>query len=173
MLVLDMTSKFCNTMLVWGVILFSVSLSFAIGKDAKEKSLKVIHKEWKEAKILPQNLPSGNGAHEFSEAIIYTAVKVSDTLGFALLARVESKSNPVDFLLLLDSNKRITSLHLPGLKGSKNAPLKSKFWRKQFIGATSQNCIIDDVDAISGATISSDAIKAGAYTLLRLISRHQ
>lgn len=170
MLVLDMTSNIIRLVYILiGVVLIQAPLSSDIPEKVLRKTDLRIAKEWPGETVSKEELlPHKTDA--YSAALLYTIGNTSQPVAFAIVGKVASKSNPVCFLLLLDSSLSIQSLELPALMGSKNAPLRSRFWRRQFVGGSVQNQKINEVDAISGATISSDAIKEGVLSILNTLA---
>lgn len=170
MLGLDMISKLLRLITVLiGVVFVQTPLSADISSSVLKKSEAIIEKQWPQASIVAKKL-TDYPQNRLSSDLFYTISVNNEAVAYAILGQAESKSQPVYFLVILDTSLTIQGIELPGLRGSKNAPLKSRFWRKQFIGANQKNRKIKEIDAITGATISSDAIKAKVERLLTLIS---
>lgn len=171
MLVLVMTSKRFLFSLFLLVVFFGTPLFAEFSEKTVTASEKTISKIFKKSTILRNSSTNEQLINSglYHKTIFYTIKQSDEIAGYALLTRVPSKSHALDLLLITDSKASIISIKLTGLKGSKNAPLKSPFWNKQFIGASIENKKLDEVDAISGATISSEAVISGVKHSLDFI----
>jgi hypothetical protein len=97
--------------------------------------------------------------------IIRVTIFVKDSvIGYGLIDSVRSKSSWLTFMVLTTNKNSIVSLELLKTPDPNSSRLKTKFWKKQFIGKEAGQ--LNRIDAISGATISSHDITCGVTRLL-------
>ena len=93
------------------------------------------------------------------------SVYQSDSIaGFGLMDSVRSKSSFLPFLVIVDKKGAIQSVELLSTPDLRSAKLRSPLWKKQFIGK--KEIKSRQIDALSGATISSNDITHGVIRLL-------
>ncbi len=80
--------------------------------------------------------------------------------GYALLDVVRSKSALITALVLFDAQGEVTLLELLEYSGEHRRAVTRKAWLRQFIGKNSRSTLKlgDDIDGISGATYSAEAL---------------
>lgn len=105
----------------------------------------------------------------FSESIFVWSVKISDSLlALGIMDNVYGKSQPITFLTLFNLDGTIQSNHIVKYREEHGGAVSNYTWNKQFIGMDYNSNVKDEVDAISGATISVNSIKKGVKKLLLL-----
>ncbi len=130
----------------------------------------------------------------WSEEGVLTSVKVNETLkvqlskfgaqgvfeikissnktGYMVLAKAKSKFEFFDYAVFYDENKNIKAVRVLQYREDYGGEIGSKRWLRQFDGLNSKSPIeIDnDIQGISGATISYLAITKGVKNLTQLMS---
>jgi len=90
-------------------------------------------------------------------------LRTDSLVSYAVLDNVYGKAMPITFLVILDSDGKITAARVIKYRESYGGSVGNINWLKQFIGKDDQSSyqIGKDVDAISGATISVNALTRG------------
>lgn len=96
-----------------------------------------------------------------SEALTYTVIKCGTKV--ALVDTIQSKSSSATFMILLHEDTIEELIILDASKGYGDR-IDNRFWLKQFKGLKIAK-VQKSVDAISGATLVSDDIKAGVIAV--------
>lgn len=101
-------------------------------------------------------------------------IAVDDSMkGYAILDHEKGRLHSFSFLVVFDSTGSIKAVRVLKHREEHGREIKSKRWLKQFIGKDADSSFIfgEDIDGISGATISSRSITQGTERLTYLI-RH-
>ncbi|MCE5342107.1 MAG: FMN-binding protein [Eubacteriales bacterium] len=141
-----------------------------------------------EAPIERQKLLSRNaarvavfsGADSFTELAVvqgskidsvYTALQNGVTVGYVMQTTVSGYGGPIEIVMGVDENGAITGLSVGGNSFAETAGLGARTrdpaFTDQFIGLTAAPELKINIDAISGATISSSAVTNGANLCYR------
>tara|TARA_R110002050_G_scaffold97893_3_gene203437 strand:- start:29605 stop:30150 length:546 start_codon:yes stop_codon:yes gene_type:complete len=93
-------------------------------------------------------------------------------VGFAVLAQARSKFEYFDYIVYYDSNKRIKAVRVLLYREDYGGEIASKRWLNQFDGkdVNSPLKIDEDIQGISGATISYRAITKGVKDITQIIN---
>ena len=114
---------------------------------------------------------------QFSAKHIYMwRITRADTLaGFALLDNVSGKMMPITFLVIFDHRNTIISSTVIKYRESHGHEVTNSAWLAQFKGkkAHSPIQIGNDIDAISGATISANSLTKGIRKLTLWLDEYQ
>jgi hypothetical protein len=91
--------------------------------------------------------------------------------GYALMDDVLGKQMPITFLVIYNSEGGITACRILKYRERYGSGVRSKRWLRQFNDKNHQSGfnIGTDIDAISGATISSNSVSRGIEKLTLLI----
>lgn len=91
------------------------------------------------------------------------------TVGWGVVDNVMGKEQPITYLLIVDRNLQVRGLEILAYRETRGAEIQRQAWRQQFVGKTGQSDLKvgKDIDAISGATISTNAVSEGAKRLLQ------
>ena len=96
---------------------------------------------------------------------IYTWQITKDdiSLGFAYLDNVLGKSQPITFVVLFNADGTIVNSHIVKYREPIGGEVSHKNWLNQFSGRTKDSTfkIGRDINGISGATISVNAVTRG------------
>ena len=88
-----------------------------------------------------------------------------EMIGLAYLDNVKGKSQPITFVVFFDSNGRVLKSHIVKYREPIGGEVSNQYWLKQFFGRSSVSGykIGSDIDGISGATISVNAVTRGIH----------
>ena len=102
---------------------------------------------------------------------VFEVFNANQRVGFAVLAKARSKFENFEFMVYYDQNKTIKAVRVMLYREDYGGEIASKRWLKQFDGKTAQSPIeIDnDIQGISGATISYRAITTGIKDITKLM----
>ncbi|MFC2134318.1 FMN-binding protein [Bacteroidota bacterium] len=108
----------------------------------------------------------------FGESVyLWEIYEGTELKGYAILDNVYGKSLPITFLVLFDIEGRIIKSTVLKYRESYGGAVQNENWQAQFEGKdhNSKFTIGEDIDAVSGATISGQSITAGVRKLALLI----
>jgi hypothetical protein len=102
---------------------------------------------------------------------IYTIVGKDEKLGYMVYLQVPSKFDFFDIAIFYDLNNYIKSIKILAYREDHGGEVGSKRWLKQFIGMGADNAITlnDDIQGISGATISCESATKGAREVTKFM----
>ena len=96
---------------------------------------------------------------------LFRGIAGGETVGYAVTVTVAGYGGPVEVTVGLDINGALTGLNVGGSKFAETAGLGAKAkepgFTGQFVGKKTPVTLEQDVDAISGATITSAAVTKG------------
>ncbi len=95
----------------------------------------------------------------YNDFRLFKILMNDSTVAKALIAKVSSKTGNISVLTLINNDGTIRTVKVVGAEDPRSFNLNSKLWRKQFKGKSMDNYLRvgKDIDAMSGATISSNA----------------
>ena len=93
-------------------------------------------------------------------------------IAFAFLDNVLGKSMPITFIVLLNVKGEIINANVIKYREAYGGEVASKIWLSQFIGLNSHSSykLNQDIDGISGATISVNSLSKGINKITSLFS---
>lgn len=161
-------------------ILFSISV---FPQDIKETTEKFIEEQFGsnaaykfEKYKLPMSLKSSiekKAKQRFfnDEVYLYRIFDDKNLKGYAVLDNVYGKSLPITFLVMFDLSGEVLSSHIVKYREPYGGAVKSERWNDQFVGldAASEFKVGDNIDSISGATISVNSVTKGIMKTALLI----
>jgi Na+-translocating ferredoxin:NAD+ oxidoreductase RnfG subunit len=102
----------------------------------------------------------------------YEIMEKNETIGFAVLDNVLGKVKPITFLVILDSDLSVKSVDIIKYREQYGGAIEKREWLDQFSSKNieSELKVNNDVDGISGATISVKAVIKGVKRLLYLVN---
>jgi Na+-translocating ferredoxin:NAD+ oxidoreductase RnfG subunit len=108
---------------------------------------------------------------EFGKSNLLKIVSADGLLGYAYIGNAPSKTATFDYLVIFDEKFSIVRSKVLIYREEYGGEIGSKRWLKQFIGKTIDDQINfpEDIDAISGATISVRSMTKALGTLLKSI----
>lgn len=119
--------------------------------------------------------PSGSKTEEVTEndtVSFYFGTKDGKKTGVALMEMQPGKWGPVHYIVALDLAGKVTDMAVMSYVEQRGRPISTKRFLSQFIGKTSKSALSvgRDVDAVSGATISS---RATAFAVKKVIALYE
>lgn len=112
------------------------------------------------------------GQRFFRNSIYTWKISINNTtVGYALLDNVIGKSLPITFLVIFNLEGIILSTHVVKYRESIGGEISNWRWNRQFPGRNYQSSfsVGNDIDGISGATISVNAMTRGIHKLTLLM----
>lgn len=106
------------------------------------------------------------GQRFFSDYVYGTQIIVGDsTVGFAFIDNVRGKAMPITFMVLFTPAGQVIQVFVLKYRESIGGEIANRKWLSQFKGYTRNSAfkIGQDIDGISGATLSVRSISAGVY----------
>ena len=109
---------------------------------------------------------------ETDKATFHFGTKAGKQTGVALVEVQPGKWGPVKYIIAMDLTGKVTNLSVMSYVEQRGRPISTRRFLNQFIGKTSKNPIQvgKDVDAVSGATISS---RASAFAVKKVIALYE
>ncbi len=101
---------------------------------------------------------------------VYSAQNDNQTFGYGLFDSTRGKSSLIKYFVGIKPDGQILTVEVIEYQGEKGASICRKEFKQQFAGKgiSSRLMIGDDIDAMSGATISSRALTNGVRKLVHL-----
>ena len=103
---------------------------------------------------------------------IFTALKMSETLGWAVVVEEMGKIKPITFLIGIDKHGKILDVYILEYRDMFGSEIKRRSFLRQFQGKSvdSPLRVGADIDVVTQATISSRSALEAVKKSLRLIS---
>ena len=110
--------------------------------------------------------------HKNGAESVFVVKDANQSVGYVVLAKARSKFEDFDFVIYYDQNKVIKAVRVLQYREDYGGEIASKRWLKQFDGKTAQSPIKidDDIQGISGATISYLAITSSVRSLTQIMN---
>jgi Na+-translocating ferredoxin:NAD+ oxidoreductase subunit G len=106
--------------------------------------------------------------HDGTVDSLYRGLKNGETVGYTATVTVTGYGGPIEVTVGVDQGGTLTGLNVGGTKFAETAGLGAKAkepaFTEQFVGKQTPVTLKQDVDAISGATITSTAVTKGVNT---------
>ncbi len=161
------------------VAIGSLMVSLLLG-GIREKAENVIYKEFGNTSevnfrkfelthTLKDSIQKVSKQRFYSDFVYTWVISKNDSVyGFALLDNVKGKSMPITFMVLYDSDGFLERAVIIKYREPIGGEVGSKVWLKQFLGKSSAS-VFNDIDGISGATISVNSVSKGIHKLTLLL----
>ncbi len=109
---------------------------------------------------------------EQDSCAFYFAKKNGENIGVALMETQPGKWGPVKYIVAMDMTGKVKNLAVMMYVEQRGKPIARRSFLGQFIGKSSEDDILvgKDVDAISGATISS---RATAFAVKKVVAIYE
>lgn len=122
--------------------------------------------------VLYQSGSKSKDVAEETNCTFYFGEKGGQKIGVALMETQPGKWGPVKYIIALDMNGKVSDLAVMMYVERRGKPIARRSFLGQFIGKTGADPIMTgkDVDAISGATISS---RASAFAVKKVIAIYE
>jgi hypothetical protein len=104
---------------------------------------------------------------------IFSLIEEQDTLGYYVFLSVPSKLDKFDIGLVYTINSDILLVKVLAYREDHGGEVGSKRWLKQFIGLGADDPIVlnEDIQGISGATISCESATNGTREATRFLNK--
>jgi Na+-translocating ferredoxin:NAD+ oxidoreductase RnfG subunit len=109
---------------------------------------------------------------ESPEVAFYFALSGGKKTGVAAMETQSGKHGPVKYVVALDLEGKVTNVAVMMMAEQRGKPISTKRFLSQFVGKTAANPVMvgKDIDAVSGATISS---RATAFAVKKVITLYE
>ncbi len=136
--------------------------AFPDAEDIDKKTVLVLSEQREKIKSL-MGVESADRTFSY-----YEARKADQNLGYAVIVRGSGKSGKFRYMVVITSEGRIAKVEILEYKGTRGAGIKQKKFLAQFRGKTINDPLklLTDIDAVTGATLSSRALTEGAREML-------
>ena len=96
---------------------------------------------------------------------IWEVIQKDTLIGLAILDNVKGKSQPITYAVFFDETGIVSQSHIIKYREPIGGEISHKYWLNQFWGKSSNSEyeVGTDVDGISGATISVNAVTRGIH----------
>lgn len=121
---------------------------------------------------IKSEIESKTGQVFFTDYVYLWQICSDDSLnGLAILENVYGKSLPITFLTIFDMRGKIEAVKIIRYREPYGGAVQSGQWLAQFIGKSGESGfkVGDEIDSISGATISSRSVSKGVQKLTFLV----
>jgi len=100
-----------------------------------------------------------------NQIYVWEIFQKDSLVGLAYLDNVKGKSQPITYAVFYDPNGNIVDSHIIKYREPIGGEVSSKNWLRQFLGKTKESSfkIGKEIDGISGATISVNAVTRGIH----------
>jgi len=161
------------------MMLFIFISNFIFANEIKQKTEHIINQEFGinvQIKFIKYIIPvkikneieKNSRQKFFSESILIWSIKENDSLlAVGIMDNVFGKAQPITFITFLNLQGEILSNHIVKYREEHGGAVSNLDWNKQFIGMALDSDF-NEIDAISGATISVNSIKKGVLKLVLL-----
>ena len=106
----------------------------------------------------------------YSSAVYAWVITQNDSIkGYALLDNVKGKSMPITFIVLYDPKGEVVHSAVVKYREPIGGEVGRRTWLDQFLGKNKSSAY-DEIDAISGATISVNSVTKGIHKLTLLFN---
>tara|TARA_R110002050_G_scaffold1281_1_gene9139 strand:- start:24682 stop:25218 length:537 start_codon:yes stop_codon:yes gene_type:complete len=166
-------NRFIGFFIISGLVLSSFGLPQNIQKkiqkefekffDSSEITLKSVAVTAKLNAQLPTKISKDN---------FFKLSKESKFIGYAFVDKAPSKTAKFDYLVIFDTNLKITHSKILIYREEYGGEIGSKRWLQQFLGKTigDRVALDDNIDGIAGATISVRSMTHSMDNLLQTIT---
>jgi Na+-translocating ferredoxin:NAD+ oxidoreductase RnfG subunit len=103
---------------------------------------------------------------------LFKIISNNELVGYFYVGKAPSKTDQFDYLVMFDQSLNVVKAKVLIYREDYGNEIGSKRWLKQFIGKTSSDSLKygQDIDAISGATISANSMTYAMSSLLKTIA---
>lgn len=154
-------------------ILFVLAISNSRGNDfyATNKAVSYIKKTLKTKQIeLHGEVAVKNEFLNGNAIVIYTFQGEDQAVNYAIFREATGKHDKFDYLVIVNSNLKITHTRIIRYRSEHGGEIASKKWLTQFSGySTGKLKYGSDISAISGATLSAKSITADIPKVISIL----
>lgn len=112
---------------------------------------------------------------ESQEFEVYSILRNREVIGWAVVTDEMGKNKPITFLVGIDKHRRVSAVYILEFRDLFGSEIKRKSFLRQFQGKSFKDAISvgRDIDAVTGATISSQAATFAVKKSLAIIEKIQ
>lgn len=162
----------CHRKMLWTVAVCAAVTALAAGcaSAGAMAGPAPLHSAFPSARAIREMTPEP-GPH--GNARVYVVEGRSATLGYGVKKQVVSRSGAFTILVIADADFRVEGVEVLSYLGERGREVQSARFRQQFVGKGLRDPIRlgDDIDAETGATLSSNAVARGVRDALRLLAK--
>ena len=153
-----------------GLLLLSVSLSaVAASTTGSFYSTTAVLKEFFKASEKVNFIQFDKQPGQKKADVVYVAESHGAIDGFAVVVEEIGQHEPITFGIAADANGRVVRVEVMAYREAYGSEIRSPRFLSQFVGAPAKS--LDDVDAISGATLSVKSSKRAVARAVDLIAK--
>lgn len=147
-----------------------------------------ISKIWKDKNVRLQKLKQNEINFCNNDLVVLTVLSGHDSLGFVIAKRVNScrtggcnidndeqaiSFEYFDYFIITDFDFNVMKVNVYNYQATQGQEVMSQGWLRQFIGFSGQKQLVygKDIEAISGATVSANAINEDIYATLNCMKK--
>jgi Na+-translocating ferredoxin:NAD+ oxidoreductase RnfG subunit len=168
--------KLCFSIILASFLLFG----FGLPKDIQKRVDKEIEKMFESSTIdmLPIEVPEEINSKlpaKITEDNFFTLSEGVELIGYAFVDKAPSKTAQFDYLVIFDQELKVIHTKVLVYREEYGGEIGSRRWLKQFLGKTGNDRVSyeDNIDGISGATISVRSMTLSMDKLLQTIGQLQ
>lgn len=146
------------------IIIFLPTFAFAEVYLSAEEAVKKIFPDIKDYKAESYNL----GGQELK---VFTVITDNKIVGWSVVIEEMGKVKPIAFLVGIDSEGKVLAVYVLEYRDMFGSEIKRRSFLRQFIGKSRRDPITvgRDIDAVTGATISSGAAVTAVKNSLEVV----
>ncbi len=150
--------------LALAIVLFSSSLALAEVYLSAEEATKRIFPDLKEFKV--ENYSEDNQVVK-----VFTIIKDDRVIGWTTVVDEMGKIKPITFLVGIDTQGRVLGVYVLEYRDLFGSEIKRRSFLRQFLDKSGKDLLTvgRDIDAVTGATISSHAATSAVRKSLKAI----
>lgn len=148
-------------------------MSFGVPKRLEKKVDKEVKDVFEIAAYNVQNIKvsldiNSKLPSRITEENFFQISSKSDVLGYVYLDKAPSKTAQFDYLVIFDKDLKIARTKVLVYREEYGGEIGSRRWLSQFTGKSGKDTL-DDIAAISGATISVRSMKNAMHDILKSV----
>ena len=168
-----------NKFLKIAVLLLSVVIlgSFGLPKNISKKVNKEISAVFEITDFSTEMISISNATNtilptKINADNLFQILIDDSTIGYFYVGKAPSKTDQFDYLVVFDKDLNIVKTKVLVYREDYGNEIGSKRWLRQFIGKTTNDKLQygQDIDAISGATISANSMTYAMRNLLKTVA---
>lgn len=158
-------------------MLILVLTSFGLPKNISKKVNKEISSVFEVTNFSTEMITVSDALNatlptKIKEDNLYKIENNTTTIGYFYVGKAPSKTDQFDYLVMFDRELNVVKTKVLIYREDYGNEIGSKRWLKQFIGKTSSDKLQygQNIDAISGATISANSMTFAMSNLLKTVT---
>lgn len=159
------------------LVLVFLLASFGLPKNINKKVNKEINSVFEITNFSTEMVVISNAINKtlptkINQDNLFKIIDNAEVIGYFYVGKAPSKTDEFDYLVVFDQQLNVVKAKVLIYREDYGNEIGSKRWLKQFIGKTSTDSLKygQDIDAISGATISANSMTYAMSNLLKTIA---